>query len=156
MKFAHVMVLVSDMEKAKRLWCDVLGFIVIADTMLPDGEPPENYFTKEVFEDVWGAEGSASHMVCIYHPEGGAVIELQHPKYPDAVNPPRDEHGYRHCGIREIAFNVSHIDSWYEKIKAAGYEMQTDYVFTTAGGTRSFLFYDDDGNLIQLCELPNN
>jgi hypothetical protein len=43
------------------------------------------------------------------------------------------------------------VDAWFEKIKAAGYEPQTDYVWTI-GSLRSFLFYDPDGNLIQLIE----
>lgn len=121
--------------------------------MLPDGEPPENYFTKKDFDNVWGAENAKSHMVCVYHPASGAVIELQHSLYPEAANVPRSERAYGHCGIREVAFNITEIEQWYDKIKAAGYEMQTDYIWITAGNTKSFLFYDDDGNMIQLCQV---
>jgi predicted enzyme related to lactoylglutathione lyase len=47
---------------------------------------------------------------------------------------------------------VEDIDGWYAKIRAAGYRMQTEYVWTCASLGRSFLFYDQDGNMIQLWE----
>ena len=153
MQFAHVMLLVNDMEKAKKLWCDTLGFVVTNDKILPDGPAPENFFTKEDFDAIWGAENAKSHMVTVMHPATYACIELQQSIYPEAENIPRYERQYRHQGIREVAFYVTDIEQWYEKIKAAGYEMQTDFIWVTVANTKSFLFLDDDGNQIQLCEI---
>ena len=45
-------------------------------------------------------------------------------------------------------------DAWFDKVRAAGYRTQTDYVWDCASIGRSFLFYDQDGNLIQLWESP--
>lgn len=153
MQFAHIMLLVNDMEKAVKLWCDTLGFVKYADVMLPDGDPPEHFFTKEDLDNIWGCKDAQTHFVSVYHPQGGAMLELQQSINPPAINIPREERRYRHQGIREIALYVTGIEELYEKVKAAGYEVQTDYIWVTAGYTKSFLFYDDDGNQIQFCEL---
>ena len=36
-----------------------------------------------------------------------------------------------------------------ERIRAAGYETQTDYIWPVGDFGRSFIFYDDEGNMIQ-------
>jgi hypothetical protein len=59
---------------------------------------------------------------------------------------------YGYTGISELALKVSNIDDWLERIKAADYETQTDYVWTAGGTIKSFLFFDPDGNMIQLVE----
>ncbi len=153
MTFNHICIVVSDMEKAKHLWCDVLGFYAYSEMILPETTEPYSMFKVEEFEDIWGGKGCQSLMVGCVSAEG-AFIELQQSLNPVAVKVPAEERRYGHGGIREIALTVTDIDGWFEKIQAAGYEVQTPYVWTLGNGTKSFLFYDDDGNQIQLVQVP--
>ncbi|MFD2580226.1 VOC family protein [Novosphingobium colocasiae] len=70
----------------------------------------------------------------------------------DRKRRPRKNLRYGHTGIHELGLLVEGIDGWFEKIKAAGYRMQTDYVWQCAEIGRSFIFYDQDGNMIQIWE----
>lgn len=55
--------------------------------------------------------------------------------------------------MTEVAFDVENIDEWFEKVRAAGYETTTDFIWNFGPAARSFLFRDYDGSLIQLCEM---
>jgi predicted enzyme related to lactoylglutathione lyase len=45
---------------------------------------------------------------------------------------------------------VEDIDAYFTKVREAGLAVQTDYIWTTQSGDRSFIFYDREGNQIQL------
>ena len=82
----------------------------------------------------------------------GAMIELQCPKAPRIEKTPPENLRYGHTGFHELGFQVDDVDGWFEKVRAAGYRTQTDYVWPWAVTGKSFLFYDQDGNLIQFCQ----
>ena len=42
------------------------------------------------------------------------------------------------------------IDAFFAKVRAAGYQTQTEYVWQCADIGRSFFFYDKEGNMIQI------
>ena len=153
MRFHHMAVFVSDMTHAIRLWRDVMGFEIIYDAEIPDGtEPgPGVYMTPQLLDDIFGVENARSHMVLMMSAEK-AIIELQQCLNPAINKTPKENLRYAHTGFHELGLSVDDIDAWFEKIKQAGYETQTDYVWPCAGIGRSFLFYDDDGNMIQLWE----
>lgn len=153
MKFHHMAIFVSDMDAALKLWRDLFGFTIRVDTIIPDGDEagPNAYFSPALLDDIFGAKGSRSRMVILASPEG-AVIELQQCEVPRLEKTPPEKLGYRQTGILELALEVENIDGWFEKIRAAGYSTQTEYVWPCANILRSFLFFDQDGNLIQLCE----
>ena len=153
MRFHHMAVFVSDMEAAIRLWRDVLGFDIIFDAEIPDGtEPgPGIYMTPALLDDIFGVTNARSRMVLMMSAEK-AIIELQQCLNPAIEKTPKENLRYGHTGFHELGLSVDDIDGWFAKIKAAGYEAQTDYVWPCAGIGRSFLFYDDDGNMIQLWE----
>ena len=46
---------------------------------------------------------------------------------------------------------MSNIEDWFEKVRAAGYETTTDFIWKFGELTKSFIFRDSDYNLIQLC-----
>ena len=69
---------------------------------------------------------------------------------PDEEETPPEKLRYGHTGFHELGLVVDDIDAFFEKVRAAGYETQTEYVWTCADIGRSFLFYDDDGNMIQI------
>lgn len=152
MKFHHICLVVSDMEKSLALYRDVLGFSVHIDTVIPGGEGSRQFFTQATLDDIFKIKGAKSRMVMLSSTEG-ALIELQQPAVPMVRAVDRKYLRYGYVGISELAFDVSGIETWFEKIHAAGYEMQTDYVWSVQGGRlNSFIFYDDDGSMIQLCE----
>ena len=153
MRFHHMAIFVSDIDVAVKLWRDVLGFEVAVETVIPDGPAPgpKTFITPELLDDIFGVEGARSKMVLLASDEG-ALIELQQCENPKIEKTPRENLRYGHTGIHELGLQVTGIDGWFEKVRAAGYETQTDYVWDCASIGRSFLFYDSDGNLIQLWE----
>lgn len=157
MRFHHMAIFVSDMDAAVKLWRDVMGFTVNADTYIPDGkEPgPTTFIYPKLLDDIFGVKGARSRTVLLTSPEG-AMIELQQPEVPKIQKTPPENLRYGHTGIHELGLLVKDIDAWFEKVRAAGYKTQTDYVWDCANIGRSFLFYDQDGNLIQLWESPGD
>jgi len=153
MHFHHMAIFVSDMQKAVRLWRDVLGFKVVVDTTIPDGnEPgPKTFMYPKLLDDIFKVKGARSKMVLLTSDEG-ALIELQQCENPLIQKTPPENLRYGHTGFHELGLLVRDIDGWFEKIRSAGYETQTEYVWTCANIGRSFLFYDTDGNMIQLWE----
>lgn len=153
MRFHHMAIFVMDMPKAVRLWRDVLGFKVVVDNVIPDGPGPgpKVFMYPELLDDIFKVKGARSKMVLLMSDEG-ALIELQQCENPRLEATPRENLRYGHSGFHELGLQVTDIDGWFEKIRAAGYETQTEYVWPCASIGRSFLFYDDDGNMIQLWE----
>jgi len=153
MRFHHMAVFVSDLRKAVRLWHEVLGFKVAVDCVIPDGEAPgpKVYMYPALLDDIFKVKGARSKMVLLMSDEG-ALIELQECENPRIKSTPKENLRYGHTGFHELGLLVDDIDGWFQKIRAAGYETQTEYVWTCASIGRSFLFYDDDGNMIQLWE----
>ena len=153
MNFHHMAVFVSDMQKAVRLWRDVLGFKVVVDTTIPDGTGPgpKTFMYPKLLDDIFKVTRAHSQMVLLASDEG-ALIELQQCENPRIQKTPPENLRYGHTGFHELGLVVSDIDGWFEKVRAAGYETQTEYVWPCANIGRSFLFYDTDGNMIQLWE----
>lgn len=144
-------IVTADLDASVRLWCDVLGFTVNIRKDLPDGaEPgPETLVYPKLLDDAFQARGARSRMAILSSADG-AVIELQEPQFPAVERTPPENLRYRHTGFHELGLHVDDIDGFFERVRAAGYETQTDYVWSSGTLGRSFLFYDHEGNLIQL------
>ena len=153
MRFHHMAVFVSDLDKAIHLWRDVLGFELAVETMIPDGpEPgPKTFMYPQLLDDIFKVTGARSKMALLSSAEG-ALIELQECENPAIQKTPPENLRYGHTGFHELGLLVGDIDGWFEKVRTAGYETQTEYVWQCASIGRSFLFYDDDGNMIQMWE----
>lgn len=153
--FHHMMIVVSDMDEAIRLWRDVLGFTLNADATLPDGpEPsPTCVMYPALLDDIFKAAGATSRCALLTSP-GGALIELQQPSVPLVQKSPSENLQYGFTGISELALQVTDIESWFKRIRDAGFRTQTEYVWDCGSIGRSFLFYDQDGSMIQLWEHP--
>jgi catechol 2,3-dioxygenase-like lactoylglutathione lyase family enzyme len=159
MDIHHVCLAVMDMERSLGCYRDLLGFRVILDVELPDGPGEGTYHDQQQLDDIFHTRGTRSRMIMLRSKEG-ALLELQQPFNPVVQPAPADHLRYGWTGMKELAFAVSDIDEWFEKVRAAGYETQTDYVwsygvFTKEGAPgvgRSFLFYDPDGTMLQLNE----
>jgi catechol 2,3-dioxygenase-like lactoylglutathione lyase family enzyme len=151
LRFHHMCIVTTDLQASIRLWRDLLGFKVKVEMELPDGpEPgPTTFAYAKLLDDSFEARGARSKMALMSSPEG-ALIELQEPQVPAVeLTPPRNLR-YRHTGFHELGLVVDDIDAYFERVKAAGYKTQTDYVWSSATLGRSFIFYDHEGNMIQL------
>jgi catechol 2,3-dioxygenase-like lactoylglutathione lyase family enzyme len=153
MKFHHMAVFVSDLQQALRLWRDVLGFRVAIEKTIPDGPErgPDTIMYPALLDDIFKVQGARSKMALLTS-EDGALIELQQCEVPRIQRTPPENLRYGHTGFHELGLMVENIDAWFEKIRASGYQTQTEYVWSCASLGRSFLFYDDDGNMIQMWE----
>ena len=152
MTFNHICFMTSDVEKSKKLWCDLFGFHVLTERVIPDGDGPDSYFNQQTLDDIFHVENSKSVCVVLQN-EKGTSIELEQSLNPAPTQTPKEETQYLTTGVHEVAMTVTNIDEWFEKVKAAGYELQTPYIWHSKGfHIRSFLFFDHDNNLIQLVE----
>lgn len=153
MRFHHMAIIVSDMQAAVHLWRDVLGFELNVQTVIPDGDGPgpSTFMYPKLLDDIFKVKGARSNMVLLSSKEG-ALIELQQCENPRVQLTPPENLRYGHTGFHEMGFAVDNIDAVFEKVRAAGYQTQTEYVWSCANLGRSFLFYDKEGNMIQIWE----
>jgi len=151
MRFHHMAIMVSDLPEAIHLWRDVLGFELLVERTLPDGVAPgpKVLMHSTLLDDIFKVKGARSNMAWLKSPEG-AMIELQECENPPIQRTPPENLRYAHTGIHELGLAVDDITFWFDKIRAAGYETQTDYIWWCGSFARSFLFYDRDGNMIQV------
>ncbi len=148
MQFNHICVMVSDLDVSLPFYRDLLGF----SHTLSDFVEPGFMFDQPTLDAVLGAEGVSTRIAVVASPEG-AVLELQ-----QALNPPTERAdplavGYRRSGITELALTVPDIEELFARVTAAGVRTQTDFIWSPSPGTRSFLFYDPDGALIQAVQM---
>jgi len=151
MRFHHMALVVSDLAEAIRLWRDVLGFELVVEKTIPDGPVPgpKTLMHAALLDDIFQVKYARSRMGWLKS-AAGAMIELQQCENPPVHRTPPDRLRYGDTGIREIGLEVDDIESWFTKIRSAGYETQTNYIWSSGNFARSFLFYDKDGNMIQL------
>ncbi|WP_280424723.1 VOC family protein [Nocardia carnea] len=153
MKYHHMCVVVKDMDKALTVYRDFLGLDVVIDSTVPDAPSAEDakIVSGELLDKLFREKGATSHLVLLSSPEG-LLMELQQPSVPNVESTPPEKLTYGFTGIREIAIAVTDIDTWFRKAREAGLETNTEEVWEFRGVMKSFLFYDHDGNLIQLVE----
>lgn len=149
MKLHHVCLVVKNIDDSLMLYRDLLGFRPYLDMEIPN--PEAGFFDQQTLDDIFKIKGAKSRMVMAKSKEG-TMLEMQQPMVPDVQLVPKEQLRYGFVGFHELAFTVDDIDNWYEKIKVAGYEMQTKYIWSVGGVVKSFLFYDVDGNMVQMIE----
>ena len=156
MRFHHMAIFVSDLQEAIRLWRDVMGFDLVLETVIPDGDKPapNTYMYPALLDDIFKVKGARSKMALLSSHEG-ALIELQECENPQIQRTPPEHLRYAHTGFHELGLVCEDIDAFFAKVRAAGYETQTEYIWQCGNFGRSFLFYDNDGNMIQIWEHLN-
>lgn len=149
MRYHHMAVFVTDMERSLKLYRDLLGFEVFFD-----GELPGRAMPAATLDAIFRTEGARMHTVLLRHPDSDdTFLELGQPLSPP-VRPAEDPDALRYgaVGISELGFAVDDVDAWFARVREAGYETQTDHVWEAPGFMRSFLFFDPDGVMVQLSE----
>ena len=144
----HINIVVSDLERSVRFYCDVLGFRKTADV----------YMEGDWIEAVVGLRGVKGKVAFVEPPGGGVRIELLEYVAPAGVAVAENSRANTR-GLRHVAFRVDGIAAMTERLRAAGVKFFSEPVKVPAGvakfaaGDKSLVyFYDPDGVILELCE----
>jgi catechol 2,3-dioxygenase-like lactoylglutathione lyase family enzyme len=136
--FCHLVVGVTDMDRALQFYRDALGMDVVFETLI-SGEP---------FDAALHATRKQEGRV-VGGLLGGLMIELLSlGAKPPAEKPPR--RGI--TGIRNFSLSVPDLDDTHRRMTAAGYP--PDQEPFEIGGVRMFFVKDPDGTPVEFIELP--
>jgi catechol 2,3-dioxygenase-like lactoylglutathione lyase family enzyme len=136
--FCHLVVGVTDMDRALTFYRDVLGMEVVFDTLI-SGEP---------FDAVLHANRKQEGRV-VGGLLGGLMIEL----LSIGANPPERKQRRGITGIHNVSLSVTDLDETHRRILAAGHTPDQDPF--EIGGVRMFFVKDPDGTPVEFIELPD-
>ena len=136
--FCHLVVGVTDMDRALAFYRDVLGMDVVFETLI-SGEP---------FDAVLHAKRKQEGRV-VGGLLGGLMIEL----LSLGAKPATDKPAHRGItGIQNVSLSVIDLDDTHRRIRNAGYPPEQDPF--EIGGVRMFFVNDPDGTPVEFIELP--
>jgi catechol 2,3-dioxygenase-like lactoylglutathione lyase family enzyme len=136
--FCHLVVGVTDMDRALQFYRDVLGMDIVFETLI-SGEP---------FDAALHATRKQEGRV-VGGLLGGLMVELLSlGAKSGAEQPPR--RGI--TGIHNFSLSVPDLDDTHRRITAAGYT--PDQAPFEIGGVRMFFVKDPDGTPVEFIELP--
>jgi catechol 2,3-dioxygenase-like lactoylglutathione lyase family enzyme len=137
--FCHLVVGVTDMDRALEFYRDVLGMEVVFETLISGGP----------FDAVLHAKRRQGGRV-VGGLLGGLMVEL----LSLGTNPPDQKPARRGItGIHNVSLSVTDLDDTHRRITAAGYT--PDQEPFEIGGVRMFFVKDPDGTAVEFIELPN-
>jgi catechol 2,3-dioxygenase-like lactoylglutathione lyase family enzyme len=136
--FCHLVVGVTDMDRALSFYRDVLGMEVVFETLI-SGEP---------FDAALHAKRKQEGRV-VGGLLGGLMVELLSlgAGAPDQTPPRRGI-----TGIHNVSLSVPDLDDAHRRITDAGYT--PDQAPFEIGGVRMFFVKDPDGSPVEFIELP--
>jgi glyoxylase I family protein len=139
----HITILVSDIEKSKRFYKDVLGLETTFERSL----------SGEQFSKVMGEEDIFIKFAALRSPGPGIILELV-----QFIRPEKELHNN---DFRHIAFEVENVDTVYKRLLEKGVETVSEPVTITGfhpkvDGKRFFYFRDPDKNLVELFNKREN
>jgi catechol 2,3-dioxygenase-like lactoylglutathione lyase family enzyme len=137
--FCHLVIGVTDMDRALAFYRDVLGMDVVFETLI-SGEP---------FDAVLQARKKQEGRV-VGGLLGGLMVEL----LSLGVKPAADQPARRTVtGIHNVSLSVRDLDDTHRRLSAAGCTPEQDPF--EIGGVRMFFVKDPDGTPVEFIELPN-
>jgi catechol 2,3-dioxygenase-like lactoylglutathione lyase family enzyme len=137
--FCHLVVGVTDMDRALAFYRDVLGMEVIFETLI-SGEP---------FDAVLHAKRKQEGRV-VGGLLGGLMVEL----LSLGTKPAEDKPARRGItGIHNVSLSVTDLNDTHRRIIDAGYPPEQEPF--EIGGVRMFFVKDPDGTPVEFIELPN-
>jgi len=141
--FCHLVVGVTDMDRALAFYRDALGMEVVFETLI-SGEP---------FDAVLHATRKQEGRV-VGGLLGGLMVELLSLGPKPALDPGTANAARRGItGIHNVSLSVTDLDDTHRRIAAAGYT--PDQAPFEIGGVRMFFVKDPDGTPVEFIELPN-
>jgi catechol 2,3-dioxygenase-like lactoylglutathione lyase family enzyme len=138
LRFCHLVVGVTDMDRAMTFYRDLLGMDVVFDQLI----------SGESFDAALHASRKQEGRV-VGGLIGGLMIELLSLGGGGDPTPPK-RRGV--VGIQNFSLSVTDLDDTYRRITEAGYE--PDQKPFEIGGVRMFFVKDPDGNPVEFIELP--
>lgn len=135
--FCHLVVGVTDMDRALAFYRDLLGMEVIFETLI-SGEP---------FDAVLHATRKQEGRV-VGGLLGGLMVEL----LSIGANPPERTQRRGITGIHNVSLSVTDLDETHRRVASAGYP--PDQQPFEIGGVRMFFVKDPDGTAVEFIELP--
>jgi catechol 2,3-dioxygenase-like lactoylglutathione lyase family enzyme len=136
--FCHLVVGVTDMDRALAFYRDLLGMDVVFESLI-SGEPFD-----AVVQATRKQEGRVVGGLL-----GGLMVEL----LSIGANPPDQKQRRGIIGIHNVSLSVTDLDDTHRRITAAGYI--PDQEPFEIGGVRMFFVKDPDGTPVEFIELPN-
>ena len=136
--FCHLVVGVTDMDRALAFYRDLLGMEVVFETLI-SGEPFDT-----VLHATRKQEGRVAGGLL-----GGLMVELLSLGSKPAADKPA-RRGI--TGIHNVSLSVTDLDDTHRRITAAGYIPDQDPF--EIGGVRMFFVKDPDGTAVEFIELP--
>ncbi|MBO0462488.1 MULTISPECIES: SMU1112c/YaeR family gloxylase I-like metalloprotein [Enterococcus] len=119
----HVAIIVSDYQKSRTFYVDLLGFEVIRENYREDrGDYKLDLKLGEMELEIFGIENAPKR-----------------PSYPEA------------CGLRHLAFKVERIEETVAELQKLGIETEPIRIDTFTGEKMTF-FFDPDGLPLELHE----
>jgi catechol 2,3-dioxygenase-like lactoylglutathione lyase family enzyme len=134
--FNHVGHCVTDLERSRRFYEELLGFTHQRDLTVPDAPASQ---LLQVPEPVG--------MTAAYLERDGFLLELLH--FEREGNAPRRERSFTEPGLTHLSFSVDDISATCARVAALGGEVLTD---TDLGGL-AVMIRDPDGQLIELLPM---
>jgi lactoylglutathione lyase len=142
--FAHVGICVSDLERSRRFYRDVLGFKEVAELRI-GGAPTDTLL---------GLPGMELH--ALWLDRDGRRIELLHYPQPGAVGP-AEPRPMNQRGLTHLALRVSDLDGVLAALRAAGGQvLESTRVANPEYRARLVFATDPDGTRIELVEAPGD
>jgi catechol 2,3-dioxygenase-like lactoylglutathione lyase family enzyme len=144
MSFSHLGICVTDLERARRFYCEALGFVLA-----------ETHEVGDEFGRLMELEGVALRSQFVRR--GGVAIELLHFASPPAMGPaerrPMNQLGLTHLSVRveDIDATIALVEKW------GGSQVEgTRTTMELPGATLDFVYCTDpDGTRIELMKLPH-
>lgn len=137
--FCHLVVGVTDMDRALAFYRDVLGMEVVFERLI-SGEP---------FDAVLQAKHKQQGRV-VGGLLGGLMVEL----LSLGAKPATDNPARRGIvGIQNVSLSVTDLNDTHRRISGAGYQPEQEPF--EIGGVRMFFVKDPDGTPVEFIELPN-
>jgi catechol 2,3-dioxygenase-like lactoylglutathione lyase family enzyme len=137
--FCHLVVGVTDMDRALAFYRDVLGMEVVFERLI-SGEP---------FDAVLHAKHKQQGRV-VGGLLGGLMVELLSLGAEPATGKPV-RRGI--IGIQNVSLSVTDLNDTHRRITGAGYQPEQEPF--EIGGVRMFFVKDPDGAPVEFIELPN-
>jgi catechol 2,3-dioxygenase-like lactoylglutathione lyase family enzyme len=136
--FCHLVVGVSDMDRALAFYRDVLGMEVVFEQLI-SGEP---------FDAALHAKQKQQGRV-VGGLLGGLMVEL----LSLGATPATDKPARRGIiGIQNVSLSVTDLDDTHRRIREAGYQPEQEPF--EISGVRMFFVKDPDGTPVEFIELP--
>jgi catechol 2,3-dioxygenase-like lactoylglutathione lyase family enzyme len=137
LRFCHLVVGVTDMDRALSFYRGLLGMDVVFDQLISGG----------AFNAALHASRQQEGRV-VGGVIGGLMIEL----LSLGGSKPTEATRRGIVGIQNVSLSVTDLDDTFQRIKEAGY--QPDQTPFEIGGVRMFFVKDPDGTPVEFIELP--